>query len=70
MQRLLSKSEAAEIVGLHSVSLMRLVRQGTFPKPIKLSTGRNGRVRFAEEDIEKWLFDRKASPNGMGETAQ
>jgi predicted DNA-binding transcriptional regulator AlpA len=59
MQRLLSKLETSELVGVHAVSLMRLVRQGRFPKPIKLSTAKNGRVRFAEADIEQWLMSRR-----------
>jgi predicted DNA-binding transcriptional regulator AlpA len=38
---------------------MRLVRNGLFPAPIKLTPAKNGRVRFAEEDIEKWLDERR-----------
>jgi predicted DNA-binding transcriptional regulator AlpA len=70
MRRLLSKSDTASLVNLHSVSVMRLVRKGLFPPPIKLTPAKNGRVRFVEEDIERWLLDRKASPNGMGGAAQ
>jgi predicted DNA-binding transcriptional regulator AlpA len=61
MRKLLSKSEAATLVNLHTVSVMRLVRQGHFPKPIKLSPSKNGRVRFTEEDIEQWLKGRQES---------
>lgn len=61
MQRLLSKSETSELVGIHSVSLMRLVRQGRFPKPIKLSSGMNSRVRFLPQDVTQWIEARRAS---------
>ena len=36
--RLLSKRQARELVGLHEESIMRLSRQGKFPKPIKMVT--------------------------------
>lgn len=61
MQRLLSKSETSELVGIHNVSLMRLVRQGRFPKPIKLSHATNSRVRFLPQDVTQWIEARKAS---------
>lgn len=60
MRRLLSKYETAEIVGIHCVSLMRLVRQGQFPAPIKLSQSKNSRVRFLPDDVECWLRSRSA----------
>lgn len=61
MQRLLSKSETSDLVGIHSVSLMRLVRQGRFPKPIKISRSTNSRVRFLPHDVTQWIEARKAS---------
>jgi excisionase family DNA binding protein len=63
MQRLLSKAEASALVGLHRVSLMRLVKQGNFPQPIKFSRSKGSRVRFALEDVEQWLSSRKADNN-------
>lgn len=61
MQRLLSKAEAAQRVGLHPEHLMRLVRQGTFPAPIKTGDKPNCRVRFIEADIDSWLADLMAA---------
>lgn len=71
MQRLLSKSETSALVGVHAVSLMRLVKQGDFPKPFKLSPSKNSRVRFAQEDIEKWLQSRRGDTKTLvGEVIQ
>ena len=40
MRRLLSKREAADYVGFHPEHLMRLSRDGKFPRPIKLGPGK------------------------------
>lgn len=46
--RLISKQEAADRMGYHPVSLMRLVRQGRFPRPVKLAPNK---VAFVEEEV-------------------
>jgi predicted DNA-binding transcriptional regulator AlpA len=57
--RLLSKREAAAIVGCHPEHLMRLAREGGFPQPIKLGAKANCAVRFDQGEIDQWLTARK-----------
>ena len=63
MVPLLSKQACASIIGISPVSLMRLVRLGHFPRPIKLHPGTNGRVRFSEPEVRLWLEQRKVLAN-------
>ena len=53
--RLLSKAEVAEMVGCHPEHLMRLVRSGKFPQPIRLGDSQNCRPRFDAAAIAGWL---------------
>ena len=59
MDRLITKNEVGALLGLHPESVMRLVRQGQFPPPVKITTGIRGRVRFELRDIRAWLETRK-----------
>ena len=59
MDRLITKKEVGALLGLHPESVMRLVRQGQFPAPVKITTGIRGRVRFELRDIRSWLETRK-----------
>ncbi len=38
----------------------RLVRQGRFPKPVRLGSGPHGRVGWVASEIEEWLQARVA----------
>lgn len=55
MRALISKAAIAKKLGYHPGHLMRLVREGKFPKPIKLGEGEAGAVRFVESEVEAWL---------------
>jgi predicted DNA-binding transcriptional regulator AlpA len=61
MPRLLSKHQTAELVGFHPEHLMRLARQGQFPKPIKTGDHDNCAVRFIADEIDAWLARRIAA---------
>jgi predicted DNA-binding transcriptional regulator AlpA len=53
-EKLLSKGAVAEILGLHPSSVMRLVRTGSFPQPLR--TGNVGSaVRFRVRDVDDWI---------------
>lgn len=52
---LLSKIEVAERLNMRPATVMRFVRQGAFPKPIRLG-GVKGAVRWREEDIEAHIL--------------
>jgi prophage regulatory protein len=60
VRRLMSKRETAQLVGVHPEHLMRLTRQGRFPKPIKLGSAENCAVRFIVEEVEAWIAGRVA----------
>ncbi len=62
MTTLLTKRAVAGLVGLHGESIMRLVREGRFPAPIRPG-GDNPRahVRFVKSEIDAWLEQRKAA---------
>jgi len=61
MTRLLSKRQTAEIVGWHPEHLMRRVRSGEFPQPIKLGAATNCAVRFIAEEVDAWIAARLAA---------
>jgi predicted DNA-binding transcriptional regulator AlpA len=59
-ERLLSKHQVATMLGLHPASVMRLVNQGRFPRPLHTSGTTRGAVRWCPKDIEAWLSSRAA----------
>jgi prophage regulatory protein len=61
MRALISKSAVASRLGYHSGHVMRLVREGKFPKPIKLGEGDAGAVRFVETEVDDWIIARMAA---------
>ncbi len=68
-EKLLSKGAVAEILGLHPSSVMRLVRAGSFPKPLR--TGDIGSaVRFRVSDVTDWIERRAGPPNASGKVAE
>lgn len=54
MTNLLNLSEVAERTRLSRSTVYRLINEGRFPKPRRLSARR---VMWAEADIEVWLAD-------------
>ena len=52
MQQLLSVKQVSLRVCLSVSQIRRLVKSGQFPKPMKISPGRNG---WLETDIEDWV---------------
>lgn len=54
MHKLLSSKQISEKVGLSSSQIRRLVLAGEFPKPLKISAGRNG---WLEKDVDDWVLN-------------
>jgi predicted DNA-binding transcriptional regulator AlpA len=55
--KLLSKRTVADILDVHPQTIMRLVRRGTFPPPLR--TGDIGSaVRWREADVAGWIEQR------------
>ena len=66
--KFLTPRETAAKVGYHRVHVMRLVKAGKFPKPVKLN---NFAVRFVEDEVEKYMQARIAERDAQaGESAQ
>jgi len=55
--KILSRREVYQALGISTVTLWRMVRDGEFPKPIKISALRVG---WTETTVKKWLAERTA----------
>ena len=53
-QEFLTVKQAAEMCGMGPTKLRELVKQGRFPKPVKLSSRW---VRWRRTDIQKWIAE-------------
>jgi predicted DNA-binding transcriptional regulator AlpA len=60
VKELWTKKKTANVVGVHAEHLMRMSREGKFPKPIKMGESKNCAVRFVAEEVEAWLAGRMA----------
>lgn len=58
--KLISKRAVAEIIGVHEQTIMRHVRDGTFPPPLRTG-GRGSAVRWRVADVEGWIAARVAA---------
>ena len=60
----LTVRQAAKLVGYHPVHVMRLVKAGKFPKPVKMN---DFAVRFVDEEIDKYMQERIAERDAKAE---
>ncbi len=60
----LTVRQTAQRVGYHPVHVMRLVKAGKFPKPVKMN---NFAVRFVDEEIDKFMLERIAERDAKAE---
>jgi predicted DNA-binding transcriptional regulator AlpA len=51
----LTKRQAAQLIGVSEHHIMRLAKQGRFPQPIVLTPRRIG---FSEHEVRTWLENR------------
>lgn len=58
MNRILTKKQVAELTTYSTRHIERLVQEGRFPNPIKLSPS-GTRIGWLSEDIENWLNTRE-----------
>jgi len=58
MQKLLTKRQVKELVLYSFAHIDRLEAEGLFPKRVKLSTHRTGRVGWLENEVQDWLQKR------------
>ena len=50
--RLLKEAQVRDLTTLSRITRWRMIRSGTFPKPIKISTGR---IAWRESEVLTWL---------------
>ena len=55
---LLRISEVVQLLGISKPTVYRLMNEGKFPRPIRLS---KARVAWLHADLEKWLESRPTS---------
>lgn len=67
MTTLLTKKQAAALVGLNPDHLMRMARQGRFPKPIKSGGELRCAVRFVESEVQNWISERMRAREGASQ---
>ena len=53
--RILRRPEVLERVGFAQTTLYRLIEQGAFPRPVRISTRATG---WRSDEIEEWLASR------------
>jgi prophage regulatory protein len=63
LPRMLSDKQVAELIGVNKSTIFRWVRNGTFPKSVKVGGTRN---RRPESQILEWMAD----PEGWVEANQ
>lgn len=59
--RFLRRKDAANRVGLSATHVMRLARQGKFPKPVQLG---DMSVAFLESEVDAWMEQRLIERDG------
>ena len=63
--RLLRRREVEELTGLSRASIYRLMRDGRFPLPVKVSATA---VRWKASDITVWIQSRPIATSEIGST--
>lgn len=57
----LSTREAMAFIGVGSPNTLRTYRLNEgFPEPVKMSSKPNGKAFYYQDEIEKWLKDRRS----------
>lgn len=64
--RLLRRREVEKRCGLATATIYRKMRDGTFPKPIKVGARA---VRWHESEIEQWISERSRVGDTTGQLA-
>lgn len=65
MRVLLTKQATAERLGVHPEHVMKMVRQGRFPKPIRMGDSFRHAVRWAEDEVEAWIAAKLAARDAV-----
>ena len=60
---LMRRQEVEELCNLKRSVIYRMIRDGKFPQPLKISGGARGAVRWRRDEIENWI---KSLPRATG----
>ena len=64
-EKLLRRREVEEITGLSRASIYRLMDEGKFPRPVRVSATA---VRWKASDVYAWIESRPVAEGGVGST--
>ncbi len=62
-EKLLRRREVEELTGLSRASVYRLISEGEFPRPVRVSATA---VRWKASDIDAWIKSRPLSTSELG----
>ena len=57
-RRLIRKKEVLQRVGLSYPTIWSMMREGAFPRSIRLTDGPSAKVAWLESDIDQWMAAR------------
>ena len=58
MAILIAKKKMLDRVGLSYPTVWQRMREGTFPRPVRISEGPNPQVRWFQEEVDAWVANR------------
>jgi prophage regulatory protein len=64
--RFVRTKDVTRMIGVSRTTLWRMVRAGTFPRPVRIATRATGHVL---EEVEAWMADRAGPPSGEPDVA-
>ena len=54
-ERLLKRREVEQMIGLSVAAIYAKMDAGTFPRPVRIGSGKNGAVAWRLSDIQRWI---------------
>ena len=63
VERLLSKKQVREIVGLSNTQIARMEKAGKFPPKVRLTEHPRGRCGYPESEIYAWVAEQISRRN-------
>jgi|tagenome__1003787_1003787.scaffolds.fasta_scaffold20622083_1 prophage regulatory protein len=63
LNRIIRQTDLPQFCGLKKTQIDHLIREGRFPRPVKLSTRRKG---WLESEVAAWQADRIAKRDSEG----
>ena len=69
VEKLLRPRAVQDRVGMGDTWIRELEKQGKFPKPVYIGTGRVKRRAYRESEIEQWIAERIAERDQQREAA-